>query len=340
MPRTTLADVFIQDVFESYQVEDSVEKTAFVESGAVVASAAFNELAQTSGRITTMPFWRPLDASTEPNYDNDVYTDVAEPQAVGTDEMIARIADLNEGFSSADLVIPISGKEPLKYVAAHIDGYWNQQFQRRVLATSIGIYNDNVAANGGDMVVNISISDGTVTDANRFSAEAVVNATLTLGDAMSKITGLAVHSVVYGRMLKLDLIDFVPDSEGKLTIPTYMGKTVIVDDGLPVLPGTGAAPKLQYVCILFGTGAFGYARGTPAKPSEFEREASRGNGGGFETLWSRKRWIIHPYGFSFTSTTITGPGYAPTWADLKLATNWERKLSRKHIPLAFLVVNG
>lgn len=342
MAYTQLSDVFNPEVFESYQVEDPVEKTALFQSGAVTTNAFMQNLANNEGFITTIPFWRPLDASVEPNYDNDVYADIAEPQKVETDEQIARIAHLNEGFSSMGLVAAITKTDPMKYVAEHIDAFWAKQFQRRVIATLVGLYNDNVAGNSGDMVINISNPDvASVTDAMRISADAVVDASMTMGDALSGITGIAMHSVIFGRLLKQQLIEYIPDAQGKMTIPTYLGKTVTVDDGLPVLPGTGTNPKLQYITILFGAGIIGYGEGTVPVPSEYEREAARGNGGGVETLWSRKRWMVHPFGYKFTSTTITGPGKSPTWADLRLATNWERVVqSRKSIPLAFLVTNA
>lgn len=138
-------------------------------------------------------------------------------------------------------------------------------------------------------------------------------------------------------MLKDQLIEFIPDAQGKLTIPTYLQMRVIVDDGMPTF-GTGVDRK--YLCILFGQGAIGYGRGNPRTPSEVQRYPERANGGGVEVLWSRKTWLIHPSGFNFLSTTITGPGLSPTWADLQLADNWERVLDRKKIPMAFYVVNA
>src|SRR3546814_20735498 len=62
------------------------------------------------------------------------------------------------------------------------------------------------------------------------------------------------------KMLKEDLINVIPDSQGKLTIPTYLQMRVIIDDGMPTF-GTGVDRK--YLCILFGQGAIGYGRGNP-----------------------------------------------------------------------------
>lgn len=340
MPRTTLADVWVPETFGSYQVVDPIRQSALVTSGILASSPMLNELADNAGYITTVPFWNPIDSSLEPNYSNDVYTDIAEPQKITAGSQIARISDLNEGWSSADLAATIAGKDPLKQVASQVDGYWVEQMQRRLIAVAIGVYNDNVADGASDMIVDRSSADMTVTAANEFSASAIVAAQLTMGDRMKRITGMAIHSVVYATMVENDMIQFAKDSDGEMTIPTYMGKTVIVDDGMPVIGGDGTTVAFKYLTVLFGKGCFGYGRGTPHTPFEMDREASRGNGGGFETLWVRKRWVIHPMGYSFNSTTITGPGLSPTWADLKLATNWTRILTRKNVPMAFLVTNG
>lgn len=340
MARTQLSDVWVPETFASYQIEDPIVKTELISSGIMVTNAELNDLASGPGFITTLPFWKQIDSSIEPNYSNDVYTDEAEPQKVETAEQVARVAHLNEGFSAADLVTPLSGKDPLKFVAAHVDQYWREQAQKRLIATAIGVYNDNVASNGGDMRIDLSSANNTVADSNRFGSTAFINAALTMGDAMKKVTGMAVHSMIYGKMLKDDEIEFIKDSTGSLEIPTYKGKVVLVDDGMPIVGGDGTTVAFKYLTILFGQGAFGYGSGAARVPSEYERSAARGNGGGFETLWSRKVWVMHPLGYKFTSTTITGPGMAPTWADLKLATNWERVVSRKNVPLAFLITNA
>ncbi len=342
MAYTQLSDVWVPDVFASYQTIDPVESTDFVSSGIAVSSPALETLANGPGRITDIPFWQKLDASIEPNYSNDVFTDIADPQKVSTGLMVARVADLNEGWNSPDLVTQLSGKDPLKMVAATVDEYWQMQFQRRCIATAIGVYNDNVAGNAGDMVLNISAAGapGTVTSANRLSNSAFITAIMTLGDRFKQIGAVAMHSMVFAGLAQADQIVYVTPSSGSIDIPTYLGKRVIIDDGLPIIGGDGTTVAYKYLTILFGNGAFGYGKGTPLVPTEFERVASRANGGGTETLWSRKRWIIHPQGYTFTSATVTGPGLSPTWADLKLATNWTRVVSRKNVPLAFLVSNA
>lgn len=338
MANTELTDIFVPEVFASYQVNDSVEKTAFVESGVVVLNPELDARAKSGGYLTTVPFWNDLDASIEPNYSNTTYTDVAEPQKITSDEMTARISYLNEGFSSSDLNKELAGSDPMQRIANRVDAYWERQFQRRVLAIAVGLYNDNVAANSSDMTVDVTSSTpGTITDANRFDSSSFVDAQFTMGDQVGKLGVFATHSMIYKRMVKEQLIDFIRDAEGKLLWTEYLGARVIVDDGMPTF-GTGVDRK--YLSILFGTGAMGYGRGTPKNPAKVARYEERANGGGVEVLWSRKTWLIHPGGYDFLSAAITAPGLSPTWANLNNASNWERVLDRKNIPMAFYLTNA
>ena len=99
----------------------------------------------------------------------------------------------------------------------------------------------------------------------------------------------------------------------------------------------------MYKRQIFGPGAIGFAEETPPGEDglEYDRAPDRGNGGGTETLWTRRNFVVHPLGFSFDSVTITGTPttsrpISANWADLALATNWSRKFARKQVPMAFI----
>lgn len=338
MANTELSDIFVPEVFASYQTNDSVEKTEFAESGVARLDPELDARANSGGLLTTIPFWNDLDASIEPNYSNTTYTDIATPQKIDSGEMTTRIAYLNEGFSSSDLNKELAGSDPMERIANRVDSYWNKQFQRRLISLAVGLYNDNVASGGSDMVVDVSSqTPGTITDANRFTADGFIDTQFTMGDRVGMMSVLAVHSIIAKKMTKDQLIETVRDADGKILYKTYMDARVVIDDGLPSF-GTGVDRK--YLSILFGPGAIGYGRGTPKTPSEVQRYPERANGGAVEVLWSRKTWLIHPAGYNFLSTTITAPGLSPTWANLELATNWERVLDRKKVPMAFFVTNA
>ena len=337
MANTLLTDIVIPEIYADYTSVEGPEKTAFFDAGIAVQNALLNNAANEGGKIAHVPFWKDLDASVEPNYSTDASGDTAVPAKVTAGEQIARKAFMNKGFSSADLAAEMAGSDPMQRIRDRFGMYWRRQWQRKVLACLDGVLADNVANDSGDMVNDISIEDGlNATDANLFSRKAFTGAGFTLGDQFESTSAISVHSVVYNRMVDNDDIEFIPDSQGRLTIPTFMGRRVIIDDGMSVV--AGATSGFKYTSVLFGQGVIGYGEGSPRVPVEIEREAAQGNGGGIETIWERKQWLLHPFGFQFLSATVSGQ--SPTNAELALAANWDRVVDRKNVPLAFLITNG
>ena len=90
--------------------------------------------------------------------------------------------------------------------------------------------------------------------------------------------------------------------------------------------------------MIFGSGAVVSGFGKTKVPSELYRDPSKGNGGGQETLYSRRADIIHPLGFEFGSASVAGQ--SATLAELATAANWSRVWERKNVPLCFLQTNG
>lgn len=338
MAETRLSDIIDVTIFNDLPANDSPEKTAFYDSGIVVRNPLLDSLANGPGRIAELPFWNDIDPTDEPNISTDNPADVAVPNKVVQGEQISRKLLLNNGWSEADIAGELAmGGTAMERVRARVDTYWRRQWQRRLLASTVGIVADNVANDSGDMVFDASIEDGdNALAANLFSRVNYTTAAFTLGDMFTETGAVAVHSVVYKRMVDNDDIDFIPDSEGRLTIPTYLGSRVIVDDSMTVV--AGATSGFKYTSILFGAGAYGWGEGSAQVPAEVEREAAQGEGGGIETLWTRKTWLLHPFGYQFTSGSVAGT--SPTIAEYQAAANWDRVIDRKNVPLAFLITNG
>lgn len=346
MATTRLSDAVIPAVYGAYTAINSPETTAFFESGVVVRNAMLDAKANTGGQEIQLPFWRDLDSSVEPNASNDDPADMAAPGKIGSGLQRARIAYLNQGYSTADLVSELTGSSPMQQIRNRFGTYWQKQWQRRVIGSALGVLADNVANDSGDMVY-----DGS---AALWSRKAFTSAVFTLGDAFESLSAIAVHSLAYKQMVDADDIDFVADSEGKLTIPTFMGIRVVVDDAMPAVSVTGPPASISTTAVLFGAGAFGYGEGTPETPVEIERQARAGNGGGVETLWERKTWLLHPFGYQFTGADITNRAnangrtgaatgedeFSPLIADLAKAANWDRVVARKSVPLAFMKILG
>ena len=240
--------------------------------------------------------------------------------------------------SSSDLTAALAGADPMNSIADRVSTYWARRLQAAFVATMNGIFADNDAAPtgtehvAGDLTNDVSggaYSAG-VTD---FSAEAFIDAAVTMGDSMGNLSMVAVHSIVYARMQKNNLIDFIPDSNGVTSIPTFLGRIVIVDDGLPT-PASGV-----YHTWLFGSGSALLGMGAPKVPTEMNRKPDAGNGGGQEILYNRVEWAIHPSGHKYAgAATKGGPTNAATSDNLAHADSWARVYpERKQINIARLI---
>lgn len=344
MASVLLSDVIVPAVYMSYTAVDNPELSAFYQSGVVVRNSVLDNAFNAGGTIVNMPFWNDLDPTIEPNYSTDNPADIATPNKVNAGFMLARVANLNQGYSAADLVAQLAGSDPMQRIRDRFGTYWTRAWQRRILATVQGVMNANIAQNASDMINSIALETTVgVTAANLFSRSAFTGAAFTLGDHFENTVAIAVHSIVYKRMVDNDDITFLrpssPDSNlpiGIGPVPFFLGKRVIVDDSMPVIPGTTSGFK--YVSMLFAAGAIGYGENLPPVPAEVYRRPDEGNGGGVEQLWERKSWVVHPFGYQFTSTSVAAQ--SPNIAELKLAANWSRVVVRKNVPIAFLITNG
>jgi hypothetical protein len=335
MATTRLTDVIIPEVYKSYTAVNRPELTAFFQSGIVVQNQLLNETANTGGDTVNLPFWNDLDPTVAPNLSNDDPDDLAVPNKITTGKQIARVAYLNQWYSNADLTSELAGSNANQQVRNRFGTYWMRQWQRRLIATVSGLVADNIANNASDMVKSVAAeATGSQTALTRFNRDVFTDAVYSMGDHAEKLSAIAVHSQIMAQMVKNDDIDFIPDSNGRLVIPTYMGLRVIVDDSMPVTAGTTSGFK--YTSIIFGGGALGYGEGIPLVPVEVQREALQGKGAGVEYIGERKTWILHPFGYKVAADPAAN---SYSLAELANAATWTRVLPRKLIPMAAIITN-
>ena len=335
MATTRLTDIIIPEIYLSYNAVNSPEKTAFFTSGVVQRSALLDQLTNGGGDTFNIPFWNDIDSSVAPNLSNDDPAVLAIPNKITAGKQIGRKAMLNQWYSNADLASELSGSSANQQVRNRFGTYWMRQWQKRLIASTNGILADNIASNSSDMVINVAAEAlGSQTSTTKFNRDAFTEAVYTMGDAAEMIGAIGVHSSVMAQMVKNEDVVYIPDSQGSLTIPTFMGLRVIVDDNFTVSAGTTSGFK--YTSVLFGNGAFGYGEGSPEVPMETKREGLQGNGGGVEFIGERKTWTLHPFGYQATGTPAAE---SFSLAELATAGAWSRIVPRKNVPLGFLITN-
>lgn len=319
---TQLSDlVIVPELIAESIILRTLATNAFVQSGVAVRDAALTAFLENpnGGKTISPRFIGPL-KDDDPNISSDDPAEQSTPKKITGFKNTAVRQSLNQAWSSMDLTADLYGSDPIDAIRMQIGDYWQTVFNRRVLASVKGALSVEDVAK--DMVVDITEKEGAD---SLFNADSFIDAVATMGDRAGALTAIAMHSHVYTTMKKLNLIDFIPDAEGRTNIATYQGLRVVQDDAMT------ASEEGKYYSYLFGPGAIALGMGSPKVPFEVERRPDSGNGGGEEIVYSRVEWIIHPQGFSYTKDTT------PTIKDLETAENWKRTFERKRIALAALI---
>lgn len=334
---TRISDVIVPAVFVPYMLEETKVKSALFQAGILRSDANLASFLAGGGQTVNVPFWKDLDDSTTANISSDDPSQEATPDKITASQDTGIRQNRNKSWSDADLVSELAGDDPMKRIASRVVAWWTREFQRVLVSTLRGVVASNVANNSGDMVNDISTdANSAVTDAERVSATAILDTKQTLGDAFDALDTICMHSVIFTKLQKQNLIDFIPKSRGEIAFPTYLGYRVIVDDNCPAIAGTY---RIRYHTYLIGKDALGWAESPPDVPAETYRRPQQGNGGGVEELWTRRQYMLHPYGNKWTSSSMAGK--SPTDAELRTAANWTRVYpERKQVNIAVLITNG
>lgn len=338
MPATRLSDIIVPEVFFGYMDTYTKERTEIFRSGGFMRMDAdlASKLAG-GGRTFNVPFWKDL-ADDESQTANDDPNDLSTPANIGTGRDICRRQFRTKSWSTMNLTSDLAGDDPMQAILRRVNMYWERQFQSVLVNTLRGVFEDNIANYSGDMVYDIATdSASAITAAEKVSAEAILEAKQTMGDAANDLVTLVMHSVVFTELQKQNLIDYLPDSQGVVNFPTYLGYRVVIDDGCPAVAGTN---RTTYWTFLMGRDAIGWAEVPPANmPVETDTVPAAGAGSGAEILYTRRQYALHPYGIKWTDSSVAGE--FPTFAELRTASNWDRVYEeRKQIPMALLQTNG
>lgn len=331
-----LADVIVPEVFQRYMIKDTTTKSAIFESGILRSDPNISAFLSGGGLTVNVPFWNDLD-DTEPDIASDDPDQEAVPGTVGASKEVAIRNIRTRGWSTARLTAELAGAKPMDRILARVTAYWVRAYQRHLVKLLTGVFAQNAATNASDMISDIgNDSAATAASAELVSADAILDAAQTMGDNSDVLQVIIMHSVVYTRLAKQNLIDFIPNSEGKVRFPTYLGFKVIKDDGVRKVAG---ANRIKYWTYLVGSEAFCYGESPVDIPVETRREPAQGNGMGVDILWTRRQYVMHPYGFKWLDAVRAAQ--FPTNDENALATNWSRVApERKQIRLAALVTNG
>ena len=336
MAKTLVSDVIVPTEFEKYAIERTAELSRFGESGIIEMAPEFDALAQGGGREVKMPFWKDLTATRQ------LLSDSASLSVnkITADTDIARIHNDAQVWSVNHLAKVVSGDDPMQAIVDLVAAYWARTDEALVISCLKGMF--SAASMSGNLLAIHSESVAATTSSTKLNGATFVDACAKLGDAASRLTAVAMHSATEAALKKLDLIDFLPDREGKPSLASFQGRRVVVDDSLPTR--TGSTDGTVYTTYLFGQGAFAKGvsplSGTPLQGGFGTEgvELARVPLDSDSVLINRRRYILHPRGVKFTSASVAAD--SPTSAELETAANWVRIWENKNVRLVAVTHNN
>lgn len=209
------------------------------------------------------------------------------------------------------------GQDFMDNVAKQVADYWQDIDQDTLLAILRGVF-AMTSTKGAEFVKKHTYEvDGPMeaTTLNSATAQAC-------GDHKKKFSMIFMHSVVSTNLENLNLLTALKytDKEGvtrDLTLYTWNGKLVIVDDGMPTEQAEDGSTV--YTSYVLGEGTINYEDIGAKVPYEMARDPK--TNGGQDTLYTRQRKVFAPFGLSYEKAKQAS--LSPTDDELADGANWD-----------------
>lgn len=209
------------------------------------------------------------------------------------------------------------GQDFMDNVAKQVADYWQDIDQDTLLAILRGVF-AMTSTKGAEFVKKHTYEvDGPMeaTTLNSATAQAC-------GDHKKKFSMIFMHSVVSTNLENLNLLTALKytDKDGvtrDLTLYTWNGKLVIVDDGMPTEQAEDGSTV--YTSYVLGEGTINYEDIGAKVPYEMARDPK--TNGGQDTLYTRQRKVFAPFGLSYEKAKQAS--LSPTDDELADGTNWD-----------------
>ena len=325
---------FNSEVFGKYlETVPRIKQNAFLKAGIFNSRPEIKTMLseQTGGNYASLPMVG-LISGTPKNYDGstDITVDTIDSYMQG---MI--VYGRAQAWEEKDFTQDITGHDFMAEIAKQVAGYWDDDLQNNILAILEGIF--GMTETEDKKFAEAHTLDITEESDTKVGATTLNNAVQKAAGANKNIFTLVIaHSQVATNLENLQLLQYGKgvDANGvekDLTLATWNGRTVLIDDDVPFDSGSGA-----YTTYILGRGAFDYCDIGAKVPNETTRDPLKA--GGKDILITRQRKLLAPRGISYKTPTSTT---SPELSDFKTAANWSlvkspkgTRINHKAIPIA------
>ena len=326
----------------------NVTKNELAKSGAVgsneQARAALGN--QTGSLYARVPYFGRITGATSQN--NDGATDITSTNTTTYEQgfvVASRMDSWTERSFSKNIT---AGVDFMDNVAAQIADYKLEVKQAMLLAILKGIYAMQTTGETVEALAAKEFIEKHTFDISGEAEEAALVGGATLNKAIQRACGdnknimklVIMHSEVATNLENIKLLKYMTqtDADGierELALATWNGRTVLIDDNMPVEDG-------KYTTYVLGEGSIILDDIGDAVPYEMSRDPK--TNGGQDTLYVRDRYICGVDGISFEKpASITA---SASNADLADGKNWAiindgtKAIPHKAIAIAKIVSKG
>jgi len=326
---TLRSDIIVPEIFTPYLIEATTQRDAFLSSGVVQPMAELD--ASEGGDFINVPFF-----SANLSGDFEVLTDSSSltPGKITANKQVGVVLHRGRAFESRDLAALAAGADPMAAIGNKIASYVANQRQKDLIKCLEGVFG-GLTSNTGAAFIDLSFDK---TGQTALGPRQVAKARALLGDQGDKLTAVAMHSAVYYDLVERKAIDYITNTEARLStaatgastinaiagsiasayagdnsVPTFMGLRVIVSDDL-------APTSTNYPVYFFTAGAIASGE-QMALRTETDRDILAKS----DAMAIDLHYCYHPIGAKW-GTTVN-----PTQAQLATIGNWTKVFETKNI---------
>ncbi len=330
----------------------NVKKNQLIQSGAVGTNdnAKTALASQTGSLYARIPYFGRISGDTSQN--NDGATNITSTSTTTYEQGFVTASRMDSWTERSFSKNITAGVDFMDNVARQIADYKLEVKQAMLLAILSGVFSmPSTGKTAAATAAKEFIEKHTYDISGKAGEDALVGAT-TLNTAIQQACGdnknifklVVMHSAVATRLENLRLLKYMTytDKDGiqhDLALATWNGRTVLIDDDMPVESTEGGT---KYTTYVLGQGSIVLDDIGDSVPYEMSRDPK--TNGGQDTLYVRDRYICGVDGISFEKPASCTASASND--DLKNGANWniindgEKAISHKAIALVRIISQG
>ena len=330
----------------------NVKKNQLIQSGAVGTNdnAKTALASQTGSLYARIPYFGRISGDTSQN--NDGATNITSTSTTTYEQGFVTASRMDSWTERSFSKNITAGVDFMDNVARQIADYKLEVKQAMLLAILSGVFSmTSTGKTAAATAAKEFIEKHTYDISGKAGEDALVGAT-TLNTAIQQACGdnknifklVVMHSAVATRLENLRLLKYMTytDKDGiqhDLALATWNGRTVLIDDDMPVESTEGGT---KYTTYVLGQGSIVLDDIGDSVPYEMSRDPK--TNGGQDTLYVRDRYICGVDGISFEKPASCTASASND--DLKNGANWniindgEKAISHKAIALVRIISQG